>query len=540
MRLRSIAVVFGVIGLIAVSPSARPVVAASPRLFSETGFAIDDPAFLDFFDQRGGISSFGYPVSREFTFLGFPVQVFQRAIFQRYPDGHVQLLNLLDPALFPYTVVNGAILPAADSRLTQRAPTVGSADYGSRILDWLQSVSPDEWNGRPVGFRRTFLGTVSPSFIPKGQASAGFDLEVWGLPTSNPAFDPNNHGVVYQRFQRGIMQYDLTCGCTHGLLLADYFKGILLGANLPPDLRAAARDSPYFGAYQPTRPAWIAQSSLVPNSDLTHAFDPIVAVTPATVNGAPVRVGAANPPNVDATSIAVVDERSGTLLFGRDPHRPLPPASVTKIFTALVALKNGNLHQNVTVQFDQSELSDSTLMGIKPGETHTLEDLLYGLMLPSGNDAALAIANAVGGSESRFVSLMNALASQLGLTDSHFVNPHGLDAPRHLTSAYDLAMATRYGMTHFSEFQRLANARSWDVNGSRNFTVYNLNRFLWSYSGADGVKIGYTDAAGKTIVASATRNGHRVYVVLLHCGDIVADSAPLFDWVFANFSWPTS
>jgi D-alanyl-D-alanine carboxypeptidase (penicillin-binding protein 5/6) len=101
-------------------------------------------------------------------------------------------------------------------------------------------------------------------------------------------------------------------------------------------------------------------------------------------------------------------------------------------------------------------------------------------------------------------------------------------------------MAARYGMTHFSEFRDLVSARSWQVNGTRSFTVYNLNRFLRSYPGADGVKIGYTDAAGKTIVASATRDGHRVYVTLMHCGDVVADATPLFDWAFANFSWPAN
>lgn len=262
--------------------------------------------------------------------------------------------------------------------------------------------------------------------------------------------------------------------------------------------------------------------------------------TPTATVAPPLKTGSAPPPSVQAYSIAVVDEGSGALLYGKDPHRRLPPASVTKIFTALVALRYGHLHQIVDVHFDQSQLADSTLMGLQEGDRFTLEDLLYGLMLPSGNDAALAIANAVGGNEDHFVELMNAEAQDLGLHDSHFVNPHGLDAPGHYTSAYDLAMAARYGMTHYAEFRKLASARSYEVRGSRSFTVWNLNRFLWSYPGADGVKIGYTDNAGKTIVASATRNGHRVYVVLLHCGDIVNDSVPLFNWVFDNFTWPAN
>ncbi|MGH2457424.1 MAG: D-alanyl-D-alanine carboxypeptidase family protein, partial [Chloroflexota bacterium] len=467
-------------------------------------------------------------------------------IMQRYPDGHVQLLNLLDSGLFPYNQVNGATFPSPDPSLTATAPRVGVAGYSSAALSWIARVSPDAWNGLPVKFDRSFLDTVpTPAAFPSGHLDlgllAGFDLEIWGLPTSVPGYDPRDHDVVYQRFQRGILQYDAGCGCTHGILLADYFKGILLGKNLPADLRAAAENSPYFGQYNPAKPGWVDRPSQLPNSDLTRAFQPEAApAADGNQSAAPVQTGAAPPPDVNAWSIAVIDERSGALLYGRDPHRELAPASLTKIFTALVALRYGQLDQRITVRFDPAEIPDSTLMGIRPGETYTLEDLLYGLMLPSGNDAALAIANGVGGSEARFADLMNAQASDLGLKDSHFVNPHGLDAPGHYTSAYDLAMAARYGMIHFAEFRTLVKARSRTVHGTRTFTVYNLNRFLWSYPGADGVKIGYTDNAGKTIVASATRNGHRVYVALMHCGDIVDDSAPIFDWVFANFTWPTS
>ncbi|MGH2461406.1 MAG: D-alanyl-D-alanine carboxypeptidase family protein [Chloroflexota bacterium] len=287
-------------------------------------------------------------------------------------------------------------------------------------------------------------------------------------------------------------------------------------------------------------PADTSTPTMVPTSTPVPATDTPVPPTATPTAAAPVKTGSAAPPNVQAESIAVIDEGSGALLYGRNPHEHLAPASVTKIYTALVALKYGKLNQQIHVQFDQSQLSDSTLMGLKEGDTFTLEDLLYGLMLPSGNDAALAIANAIGGNETHFVDMMNVQAQELGLHDSHFVNPHGLDAPGHYTSAYDLGMAARYGMTHYPEFRTLASTVKHDVHGSRSFTVWNLNRFLWSYPGADGVKIGYTDNAGKTIVASATRNGHRVYVVLLHCGDIVNDSVPLFNWVFSNYTWPAN
>ncbi len=299
-----------------------------------------------------------------------------------------------------------------------------------------------------------------------------------------------------------------------------------------------ASDAPVAAAF--LAPVATATPTLEPTATPVPPTDTPIPPTATPTPAAPTKTGSAPPPNVQALSIAVIDEGSGALLYGRDPHRHLAPASVTKIYTALVALKYGDLNQQIHVQFDQSQLYDSTLMGLKEGDTFTLEDLLYGLMLPSGNDAALAIANAVGGNEGHFVEMMNAEAEDLGLHDSHFVNPHGLDAPGHYTSAYDLAMAARYGMTHYAEFRKLASAVSHDVHGSRSFTVHNLNRFLWSYPGADGVKIGYTDNAGKTIVASATRDGHRVYVVLMHCGDIVNDSVPLFNWVFANFTWPAN
>ncbi len=308
-----------------------------------------------------------------------------------------------------------------------------------------------------------------------------------------------------------------------------------------PEPRATPTDV-FLAASAPQLRATLAVE--LPTSTTVPTMTPVpptatpVLPSPTVTAAAPIKTGSAPAPAVSAWSIAVVDEESGALLYSKDPHHHLAPASLTKIFTALVALQHGDIHQQITTQFDQSELVDSTLMGLKPGDTYTLEDLLYGLMLPSGNDAALAIANAIGGSEPQFAEMMNAQAASLGLTDSHFVNAHGLDAPNHYSSAYDLAMAARFGMTHYPEFQALAKAKAWQVNGTKQYWLYNLNRFLRSYNGSDGVKIGYTDNAGPGIVASATRNGHRVFVALLHCGDIVGDSVPLFNWVWANFQWP--
>ena len=133
----------------------------------------------------------------------------------------------------------------------------------------------------------------------------------------------------------------------------------------------------------------------------------------------------------------------------------------------------------------------------------------------------------------RFVTLMNEKVQSLGLTGTHFVNPHGLDAAGHYSSAYDMAVLARYAMRN-ATFRDLASASRYTGDG---FPMQNLNRLLDLYPGADGVKIGFTDAAQKTIVASATRDGHRVFVSLMHSQDLVGDCTALFDWVWQTFAW---
>jgi serine-type D-Ala-D-Ala carboxypeptidase (penicillin-binding protein 5/6) len=305
---------------------------------------------------------------------------------------------------------------------------------------------------------------------------------------------------------------------------------VACGKIVPSNSAAMARSaesanrSPAFGS------AFVAPTA--------SPIPPTATTLPPTPTPAPPRkTGMAAAPRVSGVSVAVIDGDSGALLYGLDPHRRLAPASVTKIVTALVALRYGSPRQQISVQFDPAQLPDSTLMGIHPGETYTLEDLLYGLILPSGNDAALAIANAIGGSDEHFVAMMNAEVTDLGLHDCHFVNPHGLDAPDHYSSAYDLAMAARYGMRHDPEFRKVVGTETWEVHGTRSFPIDNLNRFLGNYPGADGVKIGFTDDAGRTIVASATRHGHQVFVAVMKVGDWVSNTAPLFDWVYQNFAW---
>jgi D-alanyl-D-alanine carboxypeptidase len=242
------------------------------------------------------------------------------------------------------------------------------------------------------------------------------------------------------------------------------------------------------------------------------------------------------PPTLSARAAVVIDEASGAVLFAKDAHLRLAPASLTKIATAAVALEQGDLDQPVDVTIDSTAMRGSSVMGLLPGDRFTLRDLLYGLMLPSGNDAALAIGRAISGSDGAFVQQMNLLAARLGLQDTHFVNAHGLSARGHLTSAYDLAILARYAMS-VPGFAAIVATPAWEANGSRTIELTNVNTMLGSYPGADGVKTGFTNQAGKTLVASATRDGHRLYAVVLNAPDRDKDGAALLDWAFASFTW---
>lgn len=233
----------------------------------------------------------------------------------------------------------------------------------------------------------------------------------------------------------------------------------------------------------------------------------------------------------------VIDEASGAVLYDKDAHLALPPASLTKIATAILALEQGDLDAWVEIDVDSSTMRGSTIMGLLPGDRFRLRDLLYGLMLPSANDAALAIGRHIAGSDAAFVQQMNQLLARLGLRDSRFANPHGLGNRDHVVSAYDLAMLSRYAMT-LPGFHQIVNAPSWTARGSRTLAFANINTFLHGYPGADGVKTGYTRSAGSTLAASVWRNGRRVFVVVLNSPVRNEDARLLLNWAFANHTWP--
>ena len=260
-----------------------PAVPHDTRYFQETHFRIDDDAIWNYFQARGNVQSFGFPVSRTFTFLGCPVQIFQRQVAQHCSGTSVQLMNVLDPEIFPYTRVNGSIFPAPDDVLKNATPRVSDPDYGSAILQFVRNNAPDQFMGQPVNFGETFFNSVTPQQANTSDPNilGLFDLEIWGAPISQPAPDPGNANFIYQRFQRGIMHFTAGQG-TRGILLADYLKQILLGStlsggapntNLPPDLTQQAQGSKYFGQYCPGGTRWLCRPSDLSNSDLTFAFE---------------------------------------------------------------------------------------------------------------------------------------------------------------------------------------------------------------------------------------------------------------------------
>jgi len=290
-KLAPLAWIFALL-LVAIPPARAE--ASTPLYFPETGYAISQPEFVDFFLRRGGIRTFGYPVSRDFILLGLRVQVFQRHVMQLQLDGRVTTLNLLGEGLLPYTRFNQSIFPAPDPDLIGSAPSVNDADYDQRIVAFVREHAPDEWDGQPVKFYSTFLNTVRyEDAFPEGEGSRDLlpllNLEIWGAPLSEPAYDPGNRNFIYQRFQRGIMHYDAGSGVTQGLLLADYFKAIITGRNLPPDLAEQARGSRFFQQYDNTKDGGLSCPADLPNTNLKDAFEPdfntpyIVSLTPPAV-----------------------------------------------------------------------------------------------------------------------------------------------------------------------------------------------------------------------------------------------------------------
>jgi len=242
-----------------------------------------------------------------------------------------------------------------------------------------------------------------------------------------------------------------------------------------------------------------------------------------------------------AASAVLMDANSGVVLYERSPDAARPPASVTKILTALVILEHGQLTDTVTVKPAAAQTGGHRL-GLRAGQRISLGDLLTAILIRSANDAAVAAAEHVGGSLGGFVALMNDKAADIGMANSRFSNPHGLDEPFHYTTARDMATLTRVALDNptFAELVRTRQARVTIWNpGRRSFVprariVLSHNRLLGQLEGADGVKTGYTDSAGRCLVASASRGSSRMIAVLLNDPRRWTDAAMLLEYGFGS------
>ncbi len=238
-----------------------------------------------------------------------------------------------------------------------------------------------------------------------------------------------------------------------------------------------------------------------------------------------------------------MDAATGKILYQKEPDLRLPPASTTKIVTAILALESGRkLKDSLTVSKSATRVPASKLY-LRPGQTITIEDLLYALLLSSANDASLVLAEGIGGSVEQFTELMTKKAHELGATNSNFSNPHGLTAPDHYSTARDLAILFRYAMKN-ATFREIVQTRISSVSSNsvvrkktvaRRISVRNHNRLLWNFDGAIGGKTGYTAAAQKCFVGAVARNGVTLIVSILGARDQWGDTKKLLEYGFDNY-----
>ena len=240
---------------------------------------------------------------------------------------------------------------------------------------------------------------------------------------------------------------------------------------------------------------------------------------------------AAAAPAISAKRAVVLDAATGRVLFDHHAEARAGMASTTKIMTGLLVAETCALDAPVEIPPEAVGVEGSSL-SLEAGEVLRVETLLYGLLLHSGNDAAAALAIYCDGSVEAFADRMNRRAWELGLWDTHFVNPHGLDAEGHYSTALDLARLAAAAMEN-EVFRQVVSTKTIVLEG-RSFT--NHNKLLWQYDGADGVKTGYTQATGRILVSSAVRDGRRLIAVTMDDGNDWADHAALLDYGFAQLS----
>ncbi|HEX9067888.1 MAG TPA: D-alanyl-D-alanine carboxypeptidase family protein, partial [Ktedonobacterales bacterium] len=260
---------------------------------------------------------------------------------------------------------------------------------------------------------------------------------------------------------------------------------------------------------------------------------------------------APRPPLIAATTAFLEDAGTGQVLYDRGANDERAMASTTKVMTALLAAERGNLDATITIGADAAAMvrPQSSNMGLKAGEQLTLRELLYGLLLPSGNDAAVAIADSISGSQAAFVALMNQRAQELGMTHTHYMNPHGLDDVGHYTSAHDLVTVSVAAVQH-PELVAIMSTLAYTIPATATHAEHKLatgNDLLpgagSAYPGVIGVKPGYTGAAGFTMAFAAKRDGHLIVGAVMNDPSWqvrIGDMRALLDWGFTRLGIPAA
>ncbi|MGE5379907.1 MAG: D-alanyl-D-alanine carboxypeptidase family protein, partial [Methylocystaceae bacterium] len=241
-------------------------------------------------------------------------------------------------------------------------------------------------------------------------------------------------------------------------------------------------------------------------------------------------------PEPKAKAAVLMDAASGRVLYAKNSHDHLPPASLTKIMTGLLVAENGKLDQKVSISKHAAQTPEATIY-LQAGEVLTRRQLLYACMLHSANDAAAALAESVSGSQNKFVNLMNHRAHQLGMKDTHYRNPHGLNAYRHYTSAYDLSLVSRQALAN-PTLRKVVATKSTTIpwsGHSNDRLIINHNRLLNRYPGAIGVKTGYTKEAGNCVVGAAQRGNLVLIAVAMNSPQVYQDLMQILDYGFAHY-----
>lgn len=239
-------------------------------------------------------------------------------------------------------------------------------------------------------------------------------------------------------------------------------------------------------------------------------------------------------PEVSAHSAVLIDQNSGRILFEKRAHEKKPIASITKVMTAIIAIESGQMKEKA-VTSKRAIYTEGSSIYLKKGEKMTVEDLVYGLMLRSGNDAAVTISEHIGGSVEGFVYLMNEKARWLGMTNTHFNNPHGLDNEEHYSTAYDMAILMQYAMEN-DVFKEITGTKSYKAE-NKVYEWKNKNKLLTTYYDyCVGGKTGFTKKSGRTLVTAAKKGDMELIAVTLNAGDDWRDHISLFNWGFTEYT----